>query len=172
MKVLGALLVFLACGSLGVMLAFNLTRRQEVLRELQTALQLLETEIAYTATPLPEALPRVAAKTRSPTRLLFAAAHHTLLNTFGAMASEAWSDGVKALARAAPLEEEDLAVLTDFGQGLGQGDRADQVKKLELARAQLRKLEEMAAENRVRQARVWQALGFLSGLTIILLLYW
>lgn len=172
MKLIGALLVFLASSSLGVLLARNLALRQEVLRELQMALQLLETEIAYAATPLPEAFRRVAGKTRPPTRHLFAAAHRALLGTSGTTGGEAWGQGIAALARAAPLEAEDLAVLTDFGQGLGRGDRADQVKKLELARAQLRRLEEAAAENRLRQARVWQTLGLLVGLTIILLLYW
>jgi stage III sporulation protein AB len=156
---------------LGVILARNLGRRQEILRELQVALQLLETEITYTATPLPEAFRRVADKTRLPTRLLFNAARHALVSTYGVTASEAWDAGVTGLLVSAPLEEEDLAVLRDFGQGLGQGDRADQVKKLELARAQLRKLEEVATENRLRQAKVWQVMGFLGGLTIILLLY-
>jgi stage III sporulation protein AB len=154
------------------MLARNLALRQEVLRELRVALQLLETEIAYAATPLPEAFRRVAERTRPPVRLLFAAARSALLGTGGVTANEAWSAGVTALAAAAPLEEEDLAVLADFGQGLGRGDRADQVKKLELVRAQLHKLEELATENRARQARIWQVLGFLSGMTIILLLYW
>lgn len=169
---LGALLVFLAFGSLGLAVARNLVIRREVLRELQTALQLLETEIAYLATPLPQALHTVAAKTRVPTRVLFAAACEALHSTPGITASEAWSAGVAALAAAAPLAEEDLAVLTDFGQGLGQGDRTDQVKKLELVRVQLRQLEEGAREDQARQAKVWQALGFLGGATIILLLYW
>jgi len=171
-KLVGAALVFLASSSLGVLLARNLALRQEVLRELQVALQLLETEIAYAASPLPEALHRVAERTRPPTRHLFAAAGRALNGTCGTTAAEAWNQGLAALARAAPLEAEDWAVLTDFGQGLGRGDREDQVKKLPLARSQLRQLEEAAAENRQRQAKVWQTLGLLGGLVLILLLYW
>lgn len=171
MKALGAMLILLISGLLGLILARNLSWRQEILRELQVGLQFLETEIAYAATPLPEALSRVAEKMRGPASRLFFSAESRLRLSSGSTAAESWGDGVRALAEAAPLEEEDLTVLADFGQGLGSGDRMDQVKKLELARAQLRRLEEVAADNRARQAKVLQVLGFLGGLSLILLLY-
>ena len=171
MRLLGALLVLLACGAAGMLLARSLALRRETLRELQVALQLLETEISFTATPLPEALRRVAEKTRTPTRRLFATASQMLRSTPGAAVSQAWDRGLGVLAAAAPLEERDLAVLSDLGQGLGQGDKADQIGKLELAKAQLRQLEEEASEESRRQARLWQTLGFLGGLALIILLY-
>ncbi|MCR4419663.1 MAG: stage III sporulation protein AB [Clostridia bacterium] len=169
---MGAFLVFLACGALGLVLAGNLVRRQEILRELQVALQLLETEIAYAAMPLPEAFLRVAQKCRFPLRRLFAVAGRALEERRGIAADEAWQAGLAELRAVAPLEEEDLAVLVDLGRGLGWGDKEDQVRKLELARTQLRHLEQRAAEARSRQARIWQALGFLGGAAVIVLLYW
>ncbi|MGB9885870.1 MAG: stage III sporulation protein AB [Moorellales bacterium] len=172
MKLLGALMVFWACGALGMLLAGNLVRRQQILRELQVALQLLETEITYAATPLPEAFRRVGQKCRSPVGRLFLAAANTLDADPGITAGEAWEAGLAALWAVAPMDREEVAVLSDLGQGLGRGDREDQRKKLELARAQLQHLERTAAEVRARQTRVWQTLGFLGGVTIILLLYW
>jgi len=61
LKIAGCLLIISAGSFAGISLARNYARRPGELRNMITALQMLETEISYTATPLPEALTRMAA---------------------------------------------------------------------------------------------------------------
>ncbi|MHB1125365.1 MAG: stage III sporulation protein SpoIIIAB [Bacillota bacterium] len=170
-KWIGAGLVIIGSGLFGVTMARNYARRPWQLRGLQSALQMLETEIAYAASPLPEALARVAQSTQHPVRVLFQAAREELKEREGITVAEAWEAALERLQTVSALHASDLGVLASFGQGLGRSDREEQLKNLALTREQLRFQEAAAEVQRTRNERMWRILGFLVGISIVLVLY-
>ncbi|MBM7855480.1 stage III sporulation protein AB [Desulfohalotomaculum tongense] len=170
LKLFGAVMVLCACGYAGFSMARNYQQRPKELRCLQSALQMLETEISYGATPLPDALEQVARRSESSVAGLFALTREQLLNGEGITAREAWDEALKQFYRSSAIKAGDAAVLKALGAGLGISDREDQVKHLRLAREQLKIETAKAEEEAVRNVKLYNYLGFLGGLTIVLIL--
>ncbi|KKM11745.1 hypothetical protein SY88_06915 [Clostridiales bacterium PH28_bin88] len=170
-RLVGAGLVVVAAGWLGLVVANNYSRRPQQLRALRSALTMLETEIVYTATPLPEALARVARCTNPPVSNLFWGTHEALGEGRGYTAAESWEVGLGGIAGEASLLPQDLEVLRSFGHSLGSSGPEDQVRHLQLAREQLKQLELAAEVERAKNERLWRTMGFLVGLMLVLVLY-
>jgi len=169
LKFLGAVLVIISFGVIGTVLGRNLTKHTEELRQFQFALSALETEIVYALTPLPQAFKIVAKQTKGVVAKFFTTVSQELNNGQGQTAGEAWS---KTLAKIAPylmLNEGDLSVLAQFGQGLGSSDREDQLKRLTGIKMQLAAREKAAELERGQFQKIWQTLGWACGLAVTLL---
>ncbi|MDK2887557.1 MAG: stage sporulation protein [Thermoanaerobacter sp.] len=171
LKILGSVLILLAGGGMGVTMAGYYARRPQELRSLQAALKMLETEITYTATPLPEALGRVAERAGPRVALLFNRAREELMSPAGCTAREAWEEALKAFYPTSALAPSDLAVLRQLGPALGISSMEDQSKHLRLAMEQLGREMAQAEEKASRYVKLWNYLGFLGGLALILMLY-
>ncbi|MDI9568456.1 MAG: stage III sporulation protein SpoIIIAB [Bacillota bacterium] len=171
LKLTGALLIIGACGLLGNDIARAYAQRPRLLRSLQTALQLLETEINYGATPLPAALKLVATAGDPQIAPFFLSVRALLLEPGGKGLVEAWKRGLEELKYYTVLTERDLEPLAALGGILGGSDRQDQVKHLQLAREQLKGAEKGAREACSKIERMWRYLGFLLGTMLVLTLY-
>jgi len=163
LKAVGALCVVAAAGSYGIVVARDYARRPGELRDVQAALSMLETEIAYGATPLTEALEAVGRRCDGALAGLFTGAAEELAARDGVTAGEAWERSLVRYGARAPLHREDLAVLRSLGAVLGATDREDQTRHLRLAIERLRILAARAEEEAHRNVRLWRYLGFLAG---------
>jgi len=169
-KVIGALMIVGGCGYCGLRIAAVYERRAETLRIMQNALTLLETEISYTATPLAQALERVAGKLNGDCRLLFLKAAELIGAGDGRPASEAWEAGLETLNKLVPFSAEEKSILLLFGRGLGNSLKEEQLKNIALAKVQLRGVERSAVEAREKNKKMWQYMGFCMGMVVVLLL--
>ncbi|MBO8137305.1 MAG: stage III sporulation protein AB [Desulfotomaculum sp.] len=169
LKLIGAALILCACACTGFSVARDYRRRPVELRLLQSALQMLETEISYGATPLPDALEQVGKRCESTVSSLFMITSQNLLKGEGITAGEAWEEALKKFHRKSSLKTSDLEVLRVLGSSLGISDREDQVKHLRLAREQLKIEAAKAEEEAAKNVKLYNYLGFLGGLTIILI---
>lgn len=170
LKLIGSLLIICSAGLAGVRAGAAFSQRTRQLRILQSALQLLDTEIMYGATPLPAALRKVAATAGDAIGILFRDASALLGTTDGYTAEEAWSLALDRNIRRTALNQEDRAILQAFGEALGSSDRADQHKHIELTAFHLRQEADKAEQARQKNERIWQYGGFLVGISIVLLL--
>jgi stage III sporulation protein AB len=166
--VAGGLVVF-ACSMTGFTVARNYRERPRQLRALQSALQGLATEIAYGATPLPEAFCSLARTSQPPVADFFRSAAETLQNP-GATAQDAWQRGLTQLRQESALLQSDLSVLGQLASVLGLSDRQDQERHLLLTVQQLSREETKAEEARASNERMWKYLGVLSGLLLVIVL--
>lgn len=171
LKLIGSILVVISCGILGMELGKNFARRTEELRQMQYAFQALETEIAYGATPLPQAMQMVAGQTNGPVSEVFLSTVAELAKGEGQTAGEAWEGALKLKEEKMLLNHSDLAILRQFGQGLGASDREDQMKRLKMLRMQLEGREQLAETDRQKFQKVWQSLGWSVGLVITMLFF-
>lgn len=171
LKLVGAAMVVTASGLSGMAVAGNYSRRPKELRSLRSALQMLETEVAYGATHLPEALGQVAGRCDGTVAPLFNQAAAELSYMSGVTASEAWGKSLGSYYPGTALKPQDLSILRNLGSSLGISDREDQIKHLRLAMEQIGSETAGAEEEAARNVKLWSYLGFLGGLMAVLVLY-
>lgn len=169
-KLLGSALILGATSMVGWQVAAGYARRPSQLRDLQTALAVLQTEIEYAATPLPEALGAAALAAGGSVAPLFLGTAERLAQGQGETAGDAMRQAVSELEGATALAPQDLAVLLALASVLGATGRADQVRHLQLARERLAGEEVRARDERQRYERVAKYLGVLSGAALVLIM--
>lgn len=168
MLVFGCIALIAGCGSLGLWLAQRIRRRPEELREFLVALTLLDTEIVWGSTPLPEAFKVLKERTNPPWQDFFGELQKRLEG--GESAGTAWNQEISAQGRRFCLKPEDWRVIRDLGKGLGRSDSQEQHKQLELVLRQLTMLKDQVGVWAEKQAKMWSYLGFLCGIACVLFL--
>ncbi|WP_347487596.1 stage III sporulation protein SpoIIIAB [Desulfoscipio sp. XC116] len=170
-KLIGGLLVVAASGWAGWQVSRNYARRPVELRQFIAALQLLETEITYAATPLPEALGGVAEQVDAPAASFFRQIADDLGAHRGCSAREAWHDTLACYGSCSALGPGDLSILRGLGNSIGISDREDQSKHLRLAAEQLKTALAIAEDAAAKNVKMWNYMGLLGGMIIVLALY-
>lgn len=170
-KLAGGLMVIISCSMIGFLMAGYYQTRPKILRNLQTAISMLETEINYGHSPLPEALRNIAQKSDKEVSKLFLNAMKYISERSGLTASEAWEKALADFSPDSSLITVDIEILTNFGKYLGVTDIQDQIKNIKLTLTQLRQQEVYAMEEKQKNEKMWKYLGVLSGIMVFLLLY-
>ena len=166
----GALMIVGAGAFIGRLQARRLQDRSAEIRRFIRILGLLETEISYGVTPLPEALLRIAKRSVPPlagmlesigTKL--AADDQAVMDVWQQTMYREWS---QTAMRAAEKE-----IILQLGFTLGTTDREDQIKHLRLASKQLESVELEALEDQRKYEKLWKSLGLLGGALIAVIMY-
>jgi stage III sporulation protein AB len=168
MIIFGCIALIAGCGFMGLWLAHRIRRRPEELREFLIALTLLDTEIVWGATPLPEAFCILKERTNPPWQGFFSELQKRLER--GESAGAAWNDEIIAQSSKFCLKHEDWRVIQDIGKGLGRSDSQEQHKQLELVLRQISMLKDQVEIWSEKQAKMWSYLGFLCGIAGVLVL--
>jgi len=171
LKLVGAAMVVAASGLSGMAVAGNYSRRPRELRSLRSALQMLETEVAYGATKLAEAMSQVADRCDNAVAPLFSLSAAELSSIACITAAEAWGKSLDSYYPGSALKPQDLLILRNLGSSLGISGREDQIKHLRLAMEQIEAETAVAEEEAARNVKLWSYLGFLGGLVVVLVLY-
>lgn len=171
LKLLGGSLVIISSSMIGFIVAGYYKQRPEILRNLQGALSMLETEINYAHTPLPEALKNVGKRCEKEVSELFIKTMRHLTKNEGLTAGESWEKALNEFSKKTSLKENEIEILTSFGKYLGISDKDDQIKNIKLTIANLKQQEALAIEERQKNERLYKYLGVLVGLAIFLLLF-
>ncbi|MFZ5898574.1 MAG: stage III sporulation protein AB [Bacillota bacterium] len=170
LKLLGSLMVITATGIYGITVAQHYARRPRELRALEIALAMLETEISYGATPLAEAFDGVAQRADPLVSGLFVYARDELAAGKGITAADAWQRAIGAFVPDSALKGEDVAALRGLGPILGGSGREDQVRHIRLTVEHLKVVRVRAEEEALKNVRLWQYLGFLGGIAVVLVI--
>ncbi|MDI3256602.1 MAG: stage III sporulation protein AB [Kyrpidia sp.] len=166
----GSACVLTASTGLGFYKAERLRKRVETLRSIHAGLQLLDTEIAFSATPLPRAMARVSRTCTPPGAALFEEVARALEARPDAGAGAHWEAAVLRRCQDLALQSVDAEVLVQFGRTLGLSDREDQRKHIRLASERLAVQERQAAREAAERVRMWRSLGILGGAAVVVLL--
>lgn len=168
MVVLPSIILISGCGSLGLYLAARIKKRPVELRDFLTALTLLDTEIFWGGTPLPEAFALLKERSEGAWRTFFAELEQRVLE--GESANTAWNKTIRSEEKKFCLKAEDWQVIQNVGKGLGRSDRQEQHKQIELVKQQIRDIEQQALLITDKQAKMWSYLGFLGGIAGVIFL--
>ncbi|MDF2839746.1 MAG: stage sporulation protein SpoAB [Clostridia bacterium] len=170
LKVIGGLLILAACGLMGIAAANKYSQRPKDIRRFRASIQMLETEIIYGCTPLPQAFHNIANKVEGTLKSFYHFISEDLSVGFSYSMVAAWSKGLEKLVCDTSLTSSDKELIDNFGKVLGSSDREDQKKHFELFYIQLKQNEEQAEEARKKNEKMYKSLGFLSGIVIFILL--
>lgn len=165
MKLVGATVIFIVCAYAGFSLSDRLKKRCVYLRNVCTALNLLETEIAFGGSRLKQAFIRL--DSAADTRGLFKTAAE---KTEELGIKRAWQESVEEKQEELRLTEKDTEVLKSLGGRLGMTDTENQIKNISYAKKQLEAQISQAEGEYERTGRLYRSGGILVGLFLILIL--
>ena len=169
-KLLGGMLVIGSATVIGYIMASKYAKRPEELRTLQAALQMLESEIAFSMSTLPQAFDRISHSFEHAVGKLFSYTSSLIKERTGITAKEAWIKALNACTPILHLEKQDREILMAFGNALGRLDKDSQIKNIHLACTKLSLEEKKAEELKYKYVRMYKSLGVLGGILIVLLL--
>lgn len=171
LKLIGGILIILACGFSGIIFSNRSNNRPRDLKRFRSLMQMLETEIIYSVTPLPEALYSLSNKSEARFSSFFAYISDCLRRRQFFSFRDAWVSGVNTvLLKETSLSNTDAEIISNFGNVLGCSDRNDQKKHFELLYIQLKHNEAVAEEERKKNTKMYRSLGFLLGIAIFIIL--
>ena len=168
LKMVGSCIVILTAAYIGAGIAGILRRRVTVLREFQTALELMEREMNYTGTAMPELLELLANRIEAPDGSFFRRCGGKLdrldQHGFGAV----WRGELAGSELL--LKDEEREVIERLGDVLGRYDGEGQCAAIARVRLELADQQRKAEEDRQRLSRVYQAVILGAGVMLVILL--
>ena len=167
-RFLGAALLMAGCGGLGLSAVNRLVGRVRDLRELSAGLEILQRELGWRLSPLPEALETAARGTHGRIAQFFAFCAQGAKQLAGAPFRTLWSRGLEQCPL--QLNREDRALLEQLGPVLGRYDGDSQRQAVENVLAGLSRQQARAEDDRRRLGRVYGVLGLTAGLFLTLML--
>ncbi|MFW5981205.1 MAG: stage III sporulation protein SpoIIIAB [bacterium] len=170
-KLIGATLILFSGTSIGWILSNIYINRIKELKELQLALSILETEISYGQTVLPEALKKTSKLINKSFEELFYDSAEKLKKSRQDSFAEIWEQQIKKYNRKCDLNQQDLEILINWGQQIGCSDLESQIKINQLALKRLEQQEEKAHEIARKKVKIVRYAGVLISLMVIILFY-
>lgn len=171
LKMLGAAIIVASSSLGGFYIASSYQQRPRQLRELQQALQMLETEIVYASIPLYLAMEHIGERLPGVTKAIFQAMGKNLQQMDGASSFECWKQALEQHFYQTALKKQDREILLQFGQTLGISDKEDQMKHIRLAIHHLAAEESLARDEQKIYGKLSKNIGVLLGVLIVILIY-
>lgn len=166
LKLVFIICIFVISTYVGFAYGETFRRRQEELKEILKGLTILENEIVYGATPLPEALEKLACKLREPSRIFVEAVTKRLIKGDVESVYQGVLKEFNVLETKFYLYEEDKKVMGDFFKSLGESGIYGQEKIFSLAiegiKINLKEADEFAKKN----VKLYRYLGICFGAMI------
>ena len=170
LKLLGSVMVISAAALIGYVYSKTYTDRVKQIREMQYALNMLETEIIYNYTPLHMALLSAGEKSTGAIKELFSKMSDILNNKKINSVLDAFDEAYKLTKTNLYFEKEETEIIKSFIQSLGTSDMEGQKKNFNITVKKLEAFEKKADEERKKNERLFQYLGVCFGVLIIILL--
>ncbi|MGE5474131.1 MAG: stage III sporulation protein AB [Ignavibacteriales bacterium] len=168
-KIVGCTIVFSACALIGFFLASTKYERVKELRRFIQALNMLETEIRFALSTLPEAFIKISLLIDEKTSKVFSlAAENMQENRMNAFL--AWKFALEEKKVLFSLNNEDFSILESLGGSLGNADAENQVKNIKLVVERLKSQERKAEEERAKNGKLLKNMGIFAGLTLVIIL--
>ena len=167
MRLAGACLILLGCGSFGFLIAGNAVREMYALRNLINAIDYMICDLQYKSTPLPALCKSIATTTSGAVSRLF----HTLAGELESSESPDVTDGMKkALSRCKELPIMTYQLLERLGQRLGLFDLDGQVRTLDAVRQEAMQMLNACKEGHEVRSRSCKTIAVCAGAAIVILL--
>ncbi len=165
-KVIGAVLVIVACGGYGFSLAGRCRREEALLVRLLQILVWMESELEYHLTPLPQLCRDISEQCQGSLKRVFSGLATELENQISPDAA-CCMEAALAKVRDLPLSVHNL--LSALGRGLGRFDLSGQIRELEAVHLQCAGQLEAFRGNRDQRIRSYQTLGICAGIALVIL---
>lgn len=166
MKLVGAVIIFLSCLIIGFRESDRLKKRTAYLKNVQTALNLIETEISFGKNHLKRIFEGI--EKSADCCGLFS---ETAENIEKSGIKKSWNKSLSDKKDELCLKNDDLEALMTLGNQLGMTDAENQIKNIRYIRELLEKNAQEAEGEYNRLGRLYRSGGIMAGLLLILLLF-
>lgn len=170
LKLLLATVIFLGSTTIGYLYGKRYSLRLENLIYLQQCITILETEIVYGSTPLPEALSNVYRKGNIKVSFIFEDIKQDLLTNKREHIHNSFLSVEEKMYNQLHFKKEDVEIFLSLGRILGTSDRNDQEKNFIII---LKQIELLILEARLesnKNEKLYRTLGIITGIGINILL--
>lgn len=169
LKIIGSILIIIASTFGGFMYAQSFVNRVKELNEIERCIYQLQNEIAYTHTPLPDALNNVAIKAKEPIAEIFNSTSNKLKSNMYDNVYEAFREAFNE-SSSINLKEEDINLVLDLSKSLGESDITGQMNIFSLTIENLKKIITQAEITMKKNVKMYRYLGFSIGAVIVIML--
>ena len=169
LKLLGSLIVISSTTIMGFVYSRVYGQRVRQLRDMQYALNMLESEIVYNSTPLTSALCTVAGKCSSVGKL-FNTIADILKSKKCETISDAFNMAIDINKNELYFEDEETALINSFLQSIGSSDLENQKKNFNITVKKLESFEKTAEESKSKNEKLYKYLGLSAGVLIVIIL--
>ena len=170
LKLTGTVLVIFSCTAIGYGKSLDYSRRQRQLEEIQKMLHFLLGEIIYRKEALPEAMMRVAEKTRPPLSEFLREISKEAKENQGERFSLIFSQTAVKYLKESSLTKNDLEEFIRLGEDLGYMDISMQENTINLYLETLRGEIARTDKEAPAKKKMYQALGVLAGIFLAVML--
>lgn len=165
-QIMGAVMIFSGCGGFGFSIAANYKNKKKMLEQMLRILQLMECELQYQLSPLPELCRHTAEDIEGPLKDVFLNFSREL---DWQTASDAYSCMKVAIKKTPNLSVEIKRILNQLGYTMGKFDLAGQLQGIQSAK-QVCMLElKRISKDSVARIRSYQTLGLCAGAALAIL---
>jgi len=169
LKIMACMLVIITSTLIGFIYAQKFKNRTSHLSEFHRAIYQLQNEITYTHTPLPEAFYNISCKSVEPIGGIFKDISEKLYKGEAETVFYAFKEVLHSYKARLCLLEEDYNVLFSFARNLGESDLDGEKKMCLLAIENIRTQLDSASKIMNDNIKMYRALGFTIGLTIVIM---
>ena len=120
MKYFFLLLIVLMTSYAGVIYGSTFIKRLSQLKEIQNAILILQNEVVYSYTPIPEAIENSVDKIKQPINNLFKRVHELLKDNKVDSVFNAFDIAYNEQKDMINIKREDMEIIFDFAKSLGQ----------------------------------------------------
>lgn len=169
-KLLGAAIVIISGGVLGFYQASRERKRLEQGIELKRLLYLLQGEIRYGLTPLPDAIGTIAGKMNAEFSVFLSDVSKKLSSYQEETFSQVWKNSVEKDLIPYVLEKKMLEPLITMGDTIGYLDKDMQVKTIDFTIEQIEERMYQIKDQVIKNCKLYQSLGLSFGLLVVIIL--
>lgn len=166
-KWIGAVLIIISCSGCGFAIAAGKRREESLVCQLLRILQIIEAELQYHVTPLPELCRMAAGETKGILRVVF-------MNLYREMKWQQLPDAgscmYAAIQRSGEMPARVRRLLVQLGQTLGRFDLSGQLQGIRAVQKRCEETLEMIRKNRDERLRSYQTLGVCAGAALAIIL--
>ena len=172
LKLILAICIFIISTYMGFSYGETFKKRHEQLKEILKALTILENDIVYGTTPLPEALGNLSHKVCKPLSDFIKSVVNRLLKGDVESVYEAALEEFELLVNEFYLENDDRKIMSDFFKSLGESGVYGQEKIFLLAIEGIKINLNDADESAKKNTKLYRYLGVCLGAMITIFIIW
>ena len=166
-KLFGAILTVVGCGSVGFQIAANYRREERALQQLLRILEFMACELQYRLTPLPALCKQIGRLYRQMPAQVFVILASEMESQ---IAPDAACCMLAALHKCCDIPPITRGILSDLGTLIGKFDLGGQIKGLHTASEECRRNLDELTKHRDSRLRSYQTLGLCAGAALAILL--
>ncbi len=165
-KILGAMFIIMACGSVGFKIAGSYIKEEKLIRQLIHILDYMSSELQYRLTPLPELCKQVAIETKGALSRVFLQLSNEMTDQIAPNVSHCMA---AALSKVQDITPAVLEILYFLGSSLGRFDINGQIRGLDAVRTQCKEKLNALTQNKDIRIRSYKTLGLCAGAAMVIL---